>query len=164
LDQGALATWALVATSLLAAGLVVWQLRDGTRARRDQNAILVKQETLRMFIATLDHRTPQGLPFPSDDDAAGVSEFIRRAANEPLVERAITRYLNYWELVAAGDIDGQLDDELLQRLSRSRVLSVWANYEPFISRGRELSGSDLPWHELQTLATQWARQEKRAAA
>jgi len=155
--------WATVGATL-AGALLVWAgLIDTARARKEQNTILRKTETLRMLVETLQQRSVAGVALPLDRDREAIAATIKAAAHEgPDAEKtaaAIRQYLNYWETLSGGVLDGVLDEELLRRRARGRVVAVWTNYHPFIEQRRVAAGSDSLWADLETLGRRWAAKE-----
>lgn len=154
-----LVAWAGVVATLFGAGLVFYGLVDAANARKEQNSILRKTETLRMLVETLHQRSSSQLGLPVDSDHEAIAAKIRAAlATDPdgaEVRAQIRQYLNYWETIAGGVSGGVLDEDILRTQAKTRVVSLWQNYYPYIADRRRVRNAPTLWQELEQLATKW---------
>lgn len=151
--------WAGVVATLLGAGLVFYGLVDAANARKEQNSILKKTETLRMLVETIHQRSSSQLGLPVDSDREAIAQKIQVAmgtgADGAEARAQVRQYLNYWETVAGGVSSGVLDENLLHTQARTRVVSLWENYYPYIADRRRNRNAPTLWVELEQLATKW---------
>lgn len=161
MDATAIATWVLAAVTLFSAGFVVWQLVDGTRARKAQTTFLRRQETLRLYSATQDSRRTSNVGLPRDSDADGIAAFVATAMTDETHRLAIRDYLNYWETIATGVRFGVLDADVLRALVGPRLVSVFDNYRSHIDWIRSSGNPSNFMVELERLVADWRRTSER---
>jgi hypothetical protein len=157
IDPLTIATWALVLVTLAGVIFIPIGLFRDTQARREQNDTLRKRETMRLYMeAHVRHEQTRTL----QPRAALVQSAMGDTDEARESRRIIRSYLNHWEVIATGALDGVLDEALLRRMARRIVLSIASDFESYIQWRRGELGSATLWIELETLAARWRATEQ----
>lgn len=155
MDATAIATWALAVVGLLSAAFIVWQLIDGTRARKDQTTFLRRQETMRLYTAGRQHVHDLSAALPRDSDTDGVAEFLKKARTDEAHRGAVRDYLNYWESVATSARFGALDKDMLRAQVGPKLEAIWRSNAPYIRWIRSTEDPPTFMLELEGLLREW---------
>jgi hypothetical protein len=140
------------------------QLNETFAAEERRHAAELKRATMDVFTATMNARYELRSNLPDDTDVDAIQRFVEEVMTEPpqsAGNRALVRYLGYWENVALGVNVRALDLEMIYRLSGARIVRLAELYDPWIRWRRARAGSTTLYVELETLS-QTIRQLREA--
>lgn len=63
--------------------------------------------------------------------------------------------LNYYEFLACAVVSGDIDEELVRLMERSRLCRSYLQFIPYIEENRQERGSDQLWENLEFIAYRW---------
>ena len=125
----------------------VWQLRalgkqvgHASTATNQDHERRRKQATIDFYASTLQKRSEFRTILPYDRDSASILNLLEQANSENnQLGKAITEYLNLFELLATGVRTDVFDFSVIERAAGGRIVAIARNYRPWIEQRRSLS-------------------------
>lgn len=137
-----IAALALIANfgALFFLGLEVRRVRQATK---EESVRRSREATLNHYAATLADRNSLRTDLPNVNASDTFDSEEQRSR--------VTRYLAYWELLAAGVNLGIYDFDTVRLIAGSRILKVWSNWEAFVQGRRIATENPKLYCELESL-------------
>lgn len=152
-DGGSSVSWTDIAQLVVAVaslGFVTLQLRHIRKVASDDFDQRRRQATFDYLVNTQQERSKRSSEVPPTT-AANLKAFIEAALHEDAKERkAIVKYLNYYERLAAGVNNGVFEIEIVNVLWGSTIIEIADNYHDFITNFQ--SNKTNLWQELVKLS------------
>ena len=145
-----IAFMALIANfgALFFLGFEVRRVRQETKKESLRRS---REATLNHYATTLAERNELRLSLPNAPSAEVLNSVEQR--------RPVTRYLAYWELLAAGVNLGIYDFDTVQLVAGARIRKLWTNWKFFVDDRRATTGNPRMYCVLETLVHRLSNSE-----
>jgi hypothetical protein len=139
--------------------MLLWQIRllrlqinQAKDAVIDQQWRARRHSTLEFYGSTQDRRLGFLTEVPSLKDMAATRSFIELALQDNTTTITLRRFLNYYELIAAGVNDDIFDITIMDRVAGTTIMNIWRRYGAYIIRLRREEDHASMFQEIEQLA------------